>query len=736
MFTRAMFLRSLFVGLLLATASRADREIRIEIHVPGDGDHVLINGGSTSQRGTHRVYSSSVTRVGQWTYKLSVTHEGTTIERTISFTGAEGVVTTRFTKADFDGAALPALVRSAKARYRAPDPARVGAARFALRQAILTLEPMVARSDSAAFWRHRLGFAEMDAQLAARNADTDALDRVYRSLFSNQPGLEYPEVVTLQKALKELHDASVFASMEGGQARYTRTLEELAALIPRYEAGEEASDRVAMGERVGFLVAGRLAPEVVRAVHARYGRMNSLVQVNARMFSPFASNRLQQSQAVNDYILGNPTHGWSTVDGQTYMRLLDSDRDALIEIGMTGRMVTDSTSTGGQQGVTVRVSSHTVNSVQVSRVIRLRDLAQDAYTISPARATVTPVPEQSASSVDVSARAILPFVRRIKTNIGTQRAYEQMPAGQAEGRRLAAEKLAHTANAQNVEAPAGLKKFATEFGSLFQEFYQLPQARNGLTPREHWLASDAGWIYSKHIRRLDHELSGGRSTPPEFQRTDLDVCSRAHESETLNTFNRQLSGMDMQDTDLQWLARSVFNYVPRPLRVGTHVPRWSARLLKDSPGIVDYDDGAIRLAVRFDRLSVSAFRGEPARVHESPFEIRAKYAPRIGTEGIYLERLQNPEVALTGTTDRIDDALAAFVQPRAEAFFADRLYPDGLAPVAGGFFEAMSKLRVREFRAEKGWLLIGFAFEGNLKDLLNPKPASVGQRDRSQRPTP
>lgn len=143
--------------------------------------------------------------------------------------------------------------------------------------------------------------------------------------------------------------------------------------------------------------------------------------------------------------------------------------------------------------------------------------------------------------------------------------------------------------------------------------------------------------------------------------------------------------------------------------------------------VVDYDDGAVRLAVRFDKLSVAAFRNLPARNIETPFEVRVKYAPRIGSEGIYFDRLELPQI------EGSDDSVMEFLLPRVEAFFAERLYPDGLAPVTGGFFEVMTRMKPRELRSEKGWLVLGFAFDGDLQEVLNGLLKGGGKEDRSRR---
>ena len=129
------------------------------------------------------------------------------------------------------------------------------------------------------------------------------------------------------------------------------------------------------------------------------------------------------------------------------------------------------------------------------------------------------------------------------------------------------------------------------------EFIQLPQQRTGVAPRQHWISTDERWLYFRHFRGTDAEL-GSFTAAPAFRTEGLQLGMRMHESEFCNTANQQLAGQAITSQVIQGFARSVLNYVPVPLRVGSHAPAWSATLIADDPVTVDFENDD-RVALRF-----------------------------------------------------------------------------------------------------------------------------------------
>lgn len=622
---------------------------------------------------------------------------------------------------------MAATMRSWRNSFVPADPTRLPLAQTALQRAMDVLEPMIAKSESEAYWREQLHWKK----LRAMTPGAQELADIYQSLFFSAPGMEFPQVARYREAVAELGDAVYFATLKDGAKVFQQKVDELADLIPKYEAKERAEDRIKIARLISWFERGRQIAPVIEWLRRRYDNANSIAQFSFKIVEKYAMKPVTETKQGTHTIQGTPTHSTSTVKGKTYAKFLESATTAEIEVGMTGEMEAYSVGTGGERGVTVTVSGVSRNYVHVAKRLSVTGLSEDKVISHRPTATVQPLPG-GYTQIQSSAQPIMPrlprrlqFVRNTKERIGYETAMSRLPAGQAEGRMIAAGELVDAANGQKVELPPDVKNVTDQFQQLIKEFIELEQKRKGVYPRVQWLSTDPAWLYLKHVRGHRDELAA-LSPAPRFRGNDHQIGIRMHESEVTNTLNRQISNGPLRDSELQQFARSILNYVPAILRIGSHAPRWSARWLGTQPVAVDFEDGdKVSAAVRFAGVDIAD------KKYDTPFVLRVLYKLEyVKDEGPMLKRVEEATIEPLNAETRLDKALVYFVLPRAQAFFKEELHFDGLTPVRGGIFEPLTKLLMREYRAEKNWLIVGLDFDGDILEILKKTPSGLGGDDR------
>lgn len=627
-----------------------------------------------------------------------------------------------------------AIVIAATNAAVSPPASRLERAREELSAAMIKLEPMISGSNEAS-WREKLHLASLSNELKSESPDAASLANIYRQLFFNHPGMESAEVNGFRQAVREMKDAAYFTSLRDLEGNYRRVVGEIASLMPVYEEKQRSEDRISLGAKISWLERSRLAPQLVQMLRTRYSGTNSVAQFHIGLVEKYAVTPVDKTSDGSHVILGTPTNSISRVTGTTYLKFIPSQTHAEVEVGMVGRMVSHSRGVGGERGVTVQVTSQTENSVHVAKRFSIRGFSQAEVTAHPPTATVTPVTSQS--QINSTAQPLMPrlpprlqVLRKVKENIGYSTAQDRLPAGQAEGRRIAAGELEKAAN-QPVQVPPEVTNVAQQFQAVAKEFFVLSQQREGVYPRRQVLATDSQWLYATHLRHSEEELAALEGPPP-YQSNALQFGVRMHESELANLANRQLAAGSLTDASVEGFARSVFNYVPAPLRTGTHTAKWTAKFFEVHPLAIDFEnDNRIEFRLRLERLDFSATKEQPARSFTVPFEIRAVYRPLIKNGAPMLERIEEATLApLTGSNEPLDEELVRSFGAKATAFFSQELHFDGLAPVRGGIFEPLTKVIIKEFRCENNWLLLAADYDGDLLEAIKKAPSGLGGDDK------
>jgi hypothetical protein len=607
-----------------------------------------------------------------------------------------------------DTAAVYAAIEAARARRPQIHPRRLIQARAALQAGLQIGPEFVARRPVAAL--DEKDREQLIAESRKQQPDLLALQDLWRSLFDDREGLENPRMLALRDAVREYHDASYYASLPDADRAYQNALDQLEQALRRYEQHELAEDRIQAGHWTGWLARSGWAPDVVAVVHARFSRPNNYLGVNGRLIQEAFTRDVEEQQPVDRQVLGSLVQGTARVNGQTYARLVPDARQATLELGLKGRLISDTHCVNGTRRTAVTVQSHLESEMQVHRLLHVGDFQGQALNLTPAEARLQPVPADSYDRVSIRADGGLPWFRNLRESMAWRIAQQRIPESKAEGLRQAENELAEEANRQQV--PADLQHLADQVAEIFQEFYILPQTRGGVLAGEAAFSTSARWLSTRHIRRTTDELAAA-SLPPLFDSKSHDIAVSLHESEFSNTFNQRYGGKTVTDHDLKEFLENVRNYVPRPLRKGTHLAPWSMTFVAEHPVRIDVDKNQLEIRLQIARVDVGSDprSGSPGRTYALPLESRVVYRLVNENHLVKGERAGNVELRwLDEATDQSADReqLRAFLHPKLDALFMPDFYLDGLTAVRGGFFEPLTYLRLDEFRGDRGWLLLGW----------------------------
>jgi hypothetical protein len=549
----------------------------------------------------------------------------------------------------------------------------------------------------------------MVEQANEKSPDIAVLDTLLRAMFDDRPGLESHEMLSLRAAVSEYRDASYYAQLPDLQAAYLQALENLDASLQQYVKTQRAEDRIAVGAWTGWLARAQLAPDVVREVHARFSQPNNYLSVNVRLLQEGFEREVNSGKPVNKVVAGALVSGTAQLKGSTYAQFIPDAYQATIELGVDGRLVSDTVCSNGTWRTDVTVNSHTESEVRVARRIQIGDFIGQSLSISPAIADVRMVPEASWDDITVAASGGLPLFHGLRETFVYNAAQQRVDEAKAEGMQLTAAELEAEANQQQV--PPDLQELLDQVAEIFQEFYIIPQTRSGTLARDARFTTTEKWLTTRHVRRTSDELAAP-ALPPRYELKQHDIAIRLHESEFSNVFNRRYGGKTVTDHDLKEFLENVRNYVPRPLRKGTHMAAWSMQLADEHPLRVDLHENTLEIAVRIAAVDIEYHpaSGETGGHFAVPLECRATYQLVNDNHQLMGKRLD--DVSLIGLDSQIDPQvrarLTSFLLPKMNALFMDEFYPDGLTAVRGGFFEPLTYLRLDEFRTIDGWLVMGW----------------------------
>lgn len=570
----------------------------------------------------------------------------------------------------------------AEATFSPPGPATLESAAVGVRNALRPLDSLLARSKSGPDWRNYLEWPKLEAQAAAGPAADAATLRDLEDLFgAAETGLERPEFARVRRALTRFAEATDAARGEGGARLYARRLESLAAALRKAAATGSAETLGPVPPILERLGESGQAAGVVRSVRASLGRPNVVLGIHEDLFSRSVNRPVDQSQPVDETILGTRVRGSGHTTGAVRLDFVPSPDRAAFDIVLAARNIS---STRGTQGP-VTVHSRGVTDLGARRRILL-----DEHTVTATPVDASAHTDSTVTGIGINAR----LGRRIIQKVASRKIAETKPKAQAIAEERARDRVRQQFAEQTDPAVAQIR-------SEFEGRVRGPLVTRGLYPEMLHLSTTDSQLHVTARKALPVQIAAGSLPPPVSSRAL--ITAQVHESVINNVLEEKFGGVIVGQADVERLAREAGRDMPRSLGTDKDQPPWEVTFSRYRPITVSVADGRVKVMVRGDKF-MAGERDYPG------MDIWATYAIGKAPHGWMLLREGDVQIYPPGFEPGGDAKLSIretsirrILQKRFEEIFKSEIeIPD--LPLQGEL-ESMGPLPLAELVARRdGWI--------------------------------
>lgn len=476
-----------------------------------------------------------------------------------------------------------------EATFSPPGPGTLESAAVGLRNALRPLDALLARSTSGADWKKYLSWPKLEAQAAAgAAADAETLRDLEDLFGAAENGLEMPDFVRVRKALTRYAEATDAARGTAGAKLYVRRLESLSAALQKAAASGSAESLAPVPPILERLVESGQAGSVVQAVRGSLGRPNVVLGIHEDLFSRSVNRPINQSQPVDETILGTRVRGSGHTTGAVRLDFVPSHDRAAFELVFAARNI--STTRGTQGPVTVHTRG--VTELNARRQILLDEHSAVATPVAASAQT-----DSTVTGIGISKR----FGRRIIQRIASRKIAETKPKAQAIAEQKARDRVRSQFAEQTDPAVAQIR-------GEFERRVQGPLQARGLYPEMLHLSTTDSHLRVTARKALPVQLAAA-SLPPAVSSRAL-ITAQVHESVINNVLEEKFGGAVFRQADVERLARESGRAMPDSLGTDKDQPPWAVTFSRYRPISVSVADGRAKVMLRGDKF-VSGDRDYP-----------------------------------------------------------------------------------------------------------------------------
>ena len=506
-------------------------------------------------------------------------------------------------------ARLSADAAGSKDRFAPPGDGLLDTAASGLRQALVPLDALLARSESGGDWKTYLDWPALQAQAASgQAADPTVLRNLEERLAATETGLDMPDFVRVRKAVTRYAEAAD-AARGNGAARFAQRLQSLAAALDSAASTGSAESLAPVPQLLERLTEAGQAADLVRGVRESNGRPNIMLEVHENLFAEAVNRPIDQDMPINEVVLGTRIRGSGHTTGNVRVDFVPSADRAAFDLVLCARNV--SATRGGKGPVTVHTRG--ITDLDARRRIFLSEHDVSASPVQASADTQTAI-----TGIAVSSR----FGKGLIRKIASRKIAETKPRAEAVAESRARDRLRQQF-AQETE-PA-----LAQFRGQFESRVRGPLVKQGLYPEMfHMNSTDSALVVTAR-KSLASQLAAASFPPPAA--ADNLLTARIHESAVNNILEQKFGGRILTQADVDRAAAELKAKMPDSLGSDADQPPWQVTFAKTRPITLSVADGRAKLMVRGDKF-VSGEREFPG------MDIWATYAVGQAPQGIVLVR--------------------------------------------------------------------------------------------------
>ena len=578
-----------------------------------------------------------------------------------------------------DSTDLTAVAQATKANFVPIPKGRVDAAKAQLMAALRRLDEFLSGGPEVHVngWKKYLKRDVLEAQLAAPNGpDFQVLEPVLQGFLGSHQGLELKEFTSVRDSLRDYMNAALYSSRPDLKSDYEKQIASLADRLEELVDAPSQSSFVAVGRNLGWLEAGGFSSGLVKAVRDRYWRSNLYAQLSERLIAAANEDDVEQSNEINDVIMGTRITGSAHLTGRLGVELVPNEERASFDITLTGRAFSNNVGYNGP----VTIYSNGVTDIDASKRVHM-DIEGITSDLAQAWCSV------NSNITCIAAR--LALVRRI--------AWRRAGSSKAQAERIASGRAAARIAGQMDRQSASSLTDANE--NLLTQF-RAPLVRRNAFPRSMQFRTSDQHLFITMLQVGRYQMAAD-SAPPKLV-GDSDLAVRIHESAVGNLAETVLGGETLTNENVVELFKNADLEVPEELQVSPDSEPWSITFTAAQPVTAEFNTEEVTLAIRGRRFT----RGD--QEVRRPIEISAKYKPghsnqettltRVGD--VSVEYINRPRLSVAQV------AMKTFLRKKFAALFEPEIVvPDLKLP---GDWKKAGDLGLHQIKSGTGWLTLGW----------------------------
>jgi hypothetical protein len=456
-------------------------------------------------------------------------------------------------------------------------------------------------------------------------------------------------------------------------------VQRLLAFLERYEAASDPAHASAVTAALAGIVAAPspAAAELARAVAAHYLAPNVRLAVHRGFVARMLPESTVSNAAVQDFILGRPVRGRSTVEQSMGVRFLPHPSEIRMELVINGQVASRTVTESGPVAIHSKSQATFV-------VLKPLHLTPTGVAIGPARGNAATRAQLADIETSFDSVPIMgSLVRSIARN--------QHDDSRAEASREASSKIVGRA-CREVDQQSG-PKFEEMAGRIRERIWQ-PLVGLGLEPTPVALETTAD-VASLRLRlAADSQLAA--HTPRPRAPADALLSLQVHETVANNAFER--FGLAGRRLELPDLARLVCERVGIETRVPADLPDGVAvTFAQVAPLRIECRDGLVHVRVALDAI-------ESGRRNWYDLVAQVAYKPVAAGPQVFLEREGPVRIGGPDHEGRMEIALRTIF---GKIFAKER--PIALLPEQVTANPRLAGVRAVQAVATDGWLGIALA---------------------------
>jgi len=552
----------------------------------------------------------------------------------------------------------------------------MGIAKQRLDQSMVELENFLATSPQhQANWLAFLTWNDLRSELAKKTPDQDILVQIEKTFRQNYFGLEMRQFTNVRDSLTYYTHALRFSAdrpktLEIFSNRLKNLSEQLQ--IPNTVKNFEHTREI--GQTISYLMQGNQANELVNAVLGKYSRSNARVLISSEFVHKRFTRPVNESNPVNEVILGTQLYGQGRLQGWVTPQLLDSNTRAALRLNLNGSF--SSQNIGYNRSVKLHTQGY--GNVVAGETIALTDGGLMALNDTATDATLS-------SQIDnIEARL------RIVRKIASKQAAKQKPEADA----IAEGRLEYRVRTQFHDQ---LTQQLSDANQRIKTPDLVVLARLGLERPKRTTWSSPQYLALLWKLQDKSQLAAPASCPLVVDPTG--ITFQLHESAITNLLDPVLSGRILKSSELNSMAGQFGDSFGKGLAQQKDDEPWAVAMANYHPVEIELDDSLVTFRIRTNKLD----RGGQSL--DQPSSIEASYKITLNNGAIQLERQGDVKIDFSGKQQRGARAvmLRSFLKKKFEEIFKEKLLDQPIR-ITDRLTDELQGLYLSSIQVDDGWI--------------------------------